>query len=306
MPTQSQMTAADESTTVAVTGATGFVGRAVVHQLLAAGYRHVVAIARKAPAPALAADGVIFRAADLGNSTDACTALADCHMVIHLIGIIRPTARQSFQKAHVTVTENTIFAMRKLGIRRLVHMSALGTRAGTASTYHQTKWAAEQRILQSDLDATIIRPGLIIGEGGEFTQMLDAWSRGSIPPFLFMPYFGRGLLGQTGANIAPVRVEDVARLFQWCLDRPVSIGKIYELSGPRQFTWPEFLRLYAVTHHGRRRIAQGIPGWLGKILGHLPGLPFTTDQVVMAMENSTTDDANLKTDMPDFFSRDVF
>ena len=170
MPKQPQITPAEESAMVAVTGATGFVGRAVVQQLLEAGYRHVVAIARKAPSLPLADDGVIFRAADLSNSADACAALADCQMVIHLVGIIRPTPSQSFQKAHVTITENVIFAMRKIGIRRLVHMSALGTRAGAASTYHQTKWAAEQMILKSQLDATIIRPGLIIGQGGEFTH----------------------------------------------------------------------------------------------------------------------------------------
>lgn len=296
---------ADASTKIAVTGATGFVGRAVVKQLWEVGYRQLVAIARNAPVEPLANDGVTFQVADVTNSTDVCRALTGCQMVIHLVGIIRPTSKQSFQRAHVAATENVIFAMRRLGIKRLIHMSALGARSKAASQYHQTKWIAEQMILKSRLDATIIRPGLIMGDGGEFAQMLDGWAHGTLPPFLFMPYFGRGLLGRIGARMAPVRVEDVARLFQWCLDRPVSIGKIYELSGRRPFTWPEFLRLYAVARCGRRRMVLGIPSWLGKIVGHLPGLPFTSDQVIMAIEDNIADSQALKADMPDFFSGDV-
>lgn len=303
---QSSFTATDANTKIAVTGATGFVGKAVVKQLLDVGYRQVVAIARHSPVAPLWGNGVIFQPADMSNSGDACRALEGCQIVVNLVGIIRPTPRQSFQRAHVTVTENVVYAMRQHGIKRLIHMSALGTRAMAASNYHRTKWTAEQIIFKSQLDATIIRPGLIVGEGGEFTQMLDGWSRGSVAPYFFMPYFGCGLLGQTSARIAPVRVEDVAKLFQWCIDRPVAIGKIYELSGPRVFTWPEFLRLYALTHYGRQRAVAGIPSWLGKIAAQMPTLPFTSDQVTMAVEDNVARIDQLKSDMPEFFTRDIF
>ncbi|MGC8559372.1 MAG: NAD(P)H-binding protein [Phycisphaerae bacterium] len=290
---------------IAITGGNGFVGRAVVAQLLDAGYRQIVVISRHASANAAHTDGVRFVAGDLTISSDACRALAGCDAVVHLVGIIRPTSRQSFYDAHVAATENTVFAMRENGIKRLLHMSALGTRISAVSSYHRTKWTAEQVVVKSGLDYTIIRPSLILGNHGEFTLMLDAWSEGIAPPYLFMPYFGRGIFGKRAALISPVRVEDVAKLFQWCLDRPVSIGKIYELSGPREFTWPDFLRLYAKTRHGRNRRTLGIPIWLGKILGRLPGLPFTTDQVIMAGEDSTANGEELKADMPDFFTREA-
>ena len=290
---------------IAITGGNGFVGRAVVTQLLDAGYRQIVVIARHASADVAHIDGVSFVAGDLTISSDACRALAGCDAVVHLVGIIRPTSRQSFYDAHVAATENTVFAMRENGIKRLLHMSALGTRISAVSNYHQTKWTAEQIVVKSGLEYTIIRPSLILGDQGEFTQMLDVWSQGIAPPYLFMPYFGRGALGIGRTRIAPVRVEDVATLFQWCLDRPVSIGKIYELAGPREFTWPEFLRLYAKVRHGKVRRALGIPIWLGKILGRFPGMPFTTDQVIMAGEDNIANGEPLKADMPDFFTRDV-
>ncbi len=292
-------------TSIAVTGGTGFVGQAVITQLSQAGYPRIVAIARHAPAKQVRGDGVRFAAADLTNSSQACRALEGCTAVIHLVGIIRPTLRQSFYGAHVTATENVVYAMRQNGIKRLIHMSALGTRAAAISSYHRSKWLAEQIVSKSGLDFTIIRPSLILGDHGEFTQMLDAWSQGSAAPYLFMPYFGRGILGKRGTRLAPVRVEDVAKLFQWCLDRPVAIGKLYELAGPREFTWPDFIRLYAKTRYGRNRPALGIPTWLGKLLGRFPGSPFTTDQVIMAGEDNIASGQQLKADMPDFFTRDT-
>jgi NADH dehydrogenase len=290
---------------IAITGGTGFVGQAVSKQLLDAGYRQVLVIARHVPPKSEEAGGLTSASADLTISGDACRVLTDCCAVIHLIGMIRPTRLQSFYKAHVTATENIVYAMRQNGIKRLIHMSALGTRDGARSNYHRSKWFAEQIVMKSGLDFTIIRPSLILGDRGEFTQMLDAWSQGIALPYLFMPYFGGGVFGKKASLIAPVRVDDVAKLFQWCLDRPVSIGKIYELSGPRKFIWPDFLRLYAKTRHGRNRPALGIPVWLGKLLGRLPGLPFTTDQVIMAGEDNIASDQQLKADMPDFFTREA-
>ena len=101
---------------IAITGGNGFVGRAVVTQLLDAGYRQIVVIARHASADVAHIDGVSFVAGDLTISSDACRALAGCDAVVHLVGIIRPTSRQSFYDAHVAATENTVFAMRENGI----------------------------------------------------------------------------------------------------------------------------------------------------------------------------------------------
>ena len=137
-----------------------------------------------------------------------------CDVAIHLIGIIRenPKAGVTFDRLHVEATQNMVAAARRAGVRRFIHMSALGARANAVSNYHKTKFQAEELLRQSGFDYTIFRPSHIHGPGGEFLKMEAAWARGKRPPFLFMPYFGGGLLGlKKPSLVQPVHVKDVAR-----------------------------------------------------------------------------------------------
>src|ERR1700722_10557962 len=104
-------------------------------------------------------------------------AVAGCRAVIHLVGIIRENPRQgiTFARMHVSATRALVTAAKRAGIKRFLHMSALGTRAGAPSTYHQTKWEAEQIVRSSGLDWTIFRPSLIHGPTGELMKMEAAW-----------------------------------------------------------------------------------------------------------------------------------
>ena len=78
---------------------------------------------------------------------------------------------------------------RGAGVKRWIHMSAMGAREGAASRYHETKWRAEQAVMKSGLDWTIIRPSLIHGEDGEFVEMVRGFlKKGGMP---IVPYFGR-------------------------------------------------------------------------------------------------------------------
>src|SRR4029079_943824 len=123
--------------------------------------------------------------------------------VIHLVGIImeRRHKRVTFERIHFEGTHSIVDAAQRNGIRRYLHMSALGTRHDAVSTYHRTKYAAEEYVRASGLDWTIFRPSLIHGPRGEFIQMEAAWARYKAPPFLFMPYFGRGFFGRGGAGM---------------------------------------------------------------------------------------------------------
>ena len=276
-----------------VTGGSGFVGVAVIEALLARGYA-VNALARgtlpgEIAARVRAVPGDLFDAAALDRG------VAGCDAVVHLVGIIFENARKgsTFERIHVEGTRAVVDAARRAGVRRYVHMSALGARAGAPATYHRTKHAAEELVRAAGLDWTIFRPSLIHGPRGEFVRMEAGFARGKKPPFLFMPYFGDGPLGGGGAGrLQPVYVEDVARAFADALEKPGTVGQVYCVGGSEVLTWPELHRAMAEAITGRRRPVLPIPAWNAKLLARvLPSslLGFNRDQVLMSREDSTCD-----------------
>jgi NADH dehydrogenase len=278
---------------VFVTGASGFVGSAVVAELLSRDHP-VTALTHHGK---LKADDSRVRvvAGDLFNATALDEGMRDCQAVVHLVGIIREKPDQgiTFERIHYLGSKDVIDAARRNGVRRFIHMSALGTRPGAASAYHQTKYLAEQYLAKSGLDWTILRPSLIHGPGGEFTQMEAGWARGRKAPFIFMPYFGGGLLGRDGAvQIQPVHVDDVARAFVEAIGNPKTVGEIYPLAGSQRLTWPQMHAIAARAIAGKTRPALAIPAWYARVLTHIvpPGLlPFNREQVIMGREDGTAD-----------------
>lgn len=285
-----------------VTGASGFVGSAVVQQLLSRGYL-VNALIHRKPLDS-SGRGVTSIQGDLFDTTALQAALRDCAAVIHLVGIIRenPSRNITFERLHTIATRRVVDAAKSVGIRRYLHMSALGTRPNAPSHYHQTKHLAEEYVRSSGLDWTIFRPSLIHGPHGEFMRMEAAWARRQAPPFLFMPYFGAGLTGRGGAgHLQPVYVHDVARAFVDALENPATIGKTYPLAGPRQYTWPDLHRAAAQILVGHPRLVLPLPVWKAKLLTRLlpPSLlPFNRDQILMSQEDNTADLTPFRRDFP--------
>src|SRR6266481_10008108 len=90
-------------------------------------------------------------------------AMQDANCVIHLVGIIYEWKENTFERTHAQATRHVLDEAKKSGVKRFVHMSALGTRENARSQYHQTKWAAEEYVRKSGLAWTIFRPSLIYG-----------------------------------------------------------------------------------------------------------------------------------------------
>ncbi len=156
-----------------------------------------------------------------------------------------------------------------------------------------TKAAAEEIVRGSPLLWTIFRPSLIYGAEGEFTRMLSDWARGRRAPWLFMPYFGTGILG-TGRKslVQPVRVEDVARAFVDAIEKPASAGREYEFGGEDRLTWPEMYRVFARSVRGKAKATVAIPAWYAALLTRIvPAalLPFNRAQIAMSQEDSVAD-----------------
>lgn len=276
---------------VFLTGGSGFVGSAVIEELLGRGHQ-VTALLHRGKLR-IGADKVKVVQGDLFSPGALDQALAGATAIIHLVGIIREAPREgiTFEKLHVQATQNLVQAAERAGVRRFVHMSALGARQAAPSNYHQTKFRAEQAVRASSLQWTILQPSLIHGPHGEFLKMQAAWARGKSPPWLFMPYFGGGPLGLASPRrVQPVYVDDVARALVEALDKPQTIGKTYEMGGAQTFTWPQMHHLASKAFTGHAGMAFPIPAWWAKALTHLaPGLPFTRDQVIMAGEDSVAD-----------------
>ncbi len=285
--------------TVAVTGATGFVGRHLCRTLIEHGHgvRALVRDAKRAGQLLKAAqiiEGDVFERASLDRLVDKADAC------IHLVGIImeRPRFDITFERLHVEATGNVVAACEAAGVLRYVHMSALGARPDATARYHRTKFEAEQVVRASRLPWTIFRPSVIHGPEGEFTAMAAKWVRGTAPPFFFLPYFGAGLLGRGPKRyVQPVYVADLAEAFARAIETDRTVREVYPLGGPDRMTWPEMLCAFRdAIAPGSKKPAIAIPAWKAKALAHLAAaasldsvLPFNVDQIIMSQEDSICD-----------------
>lgn len=231
----------------------------------------------------------------LGDVTEVASlrgAATGCDAVIHLVGIIRERKGLSFQDVHVRGTENVLAEALRAGVKRFVHMSALGVRPAAATRYHQTKWAAEQAVRNSGIDFVIFRPAPVFGEGDQLFMYLASVLRWSP----VMPVFGSG-----DYPMQPVYVDDVAQYFVRALGNKLAAGQVFELGGPEVFTYKQVLQII-MRASGRRRPFVSVPaGVLLRLLPLVEGLPvvpITRDQLVMLMEGSVLSDDSVRQVFP--------
>jgi NADH dehydrogenase len=274
---------------VFVSGATGFVGGEVVRRLREAG-DSVRVLARKPDSEEVrglvSQYRVEVQAGDVLNGGSLKGSLNGIDAVIHLVGIISEVGQSTFENIHVRGTENIVRAAQQAGVKRFVHMSALGTRSNAMSRYHRTKWAAEEFIRSSGLDFTIFRPSLIFGPHDQFVNLFANMSRFS--PVL--PVMGTGK-----PRYQPVLVQVVAEAFVRALEEPRTIGQTFDLCGPDTLTFPEILDAILATTN-RKRLKMHIPLPLARLQAAVlefifPRLlhkapPLNSDQLVMLEEGN--------------------
>ena len=277
---------------VLVTGATGFVGREIAIELQNAGHEITFLARDSRTASARAVEWSFGGQVHTGNILDQASLEQACkgnEAVIHLVGIISEFGEQTFENIHTRGAQNVIAAAKKAGIKRFIHMSALGTRQNAVSRYHKTKWAAEEAFRQSGLDYTIFRPSLIYGPRDQFVNRFAQIIRWS--PIL-------PVLGNDRARFQPVSIAIVARAFVRSLNEPASVGQTYDLCGPEPLTLPELLDTILQVMH-RKRLKLRIPNSLARFQAAIlefvyPRLlrkaaPLNRDQLIMLDEGNTGD-----------------
>ncbi len=263
---------------VLVTGATGFVGTEVCKRLVADGHE-VTGLSRSGRGGAPSVRQV---KGDVTSGAGLSSAIAGTDAVVHLVGIIREGGGLTFMDVHVTGTQNVITAMREAGVRRLIHMSALGARPDAASDYQSSKATAEQLVADSDLAWTIMRPSLIFGVGDDFFgNTLRNLVR--LPPVV--PVVGTGEY-----RFRPISIADVATAFSKALELPETEGRRFDLTGPREYTLRELLLLVRA-ELGLKKPLVNVPLPLMRLgtqlFRLLPNPPITRDELLMLLAGNT-------------------
>lgn len=284
---------------VALTGATGFIGRVLQSELLRCG--HELRVLRRGPSIDRDVSTSLTRASesrksaisqcvvDVADPASCLRALRGADAFIHLVGIIAETPHQRFERVHGELTRRWLDFAHQAGIRRWIQMSALGTRARAASRYHQTKWEAEELVRRSTLAWTILRPSIVHGAGDAFTHFFARMARWS--PFL--PVIGGGV-----NLMQPIAVEQVAKAFTRALGQSDTQGETLDLCGPERLALREILRcILEITE--RRRVLLPVPWTLARAQAALLEFvltrrlgrtsPLTRDQLLMLAEDNVGD-----------------
>ena len=257
---------------VVVIGGTGFVGSHMVPRLQADGHRiSVLTRNRELNRELGVLPRVMVENCDVHDPAALTRKLEGADAVINLVGILNESGSDGsgFEKAHVELTETVIAACKATGVTRLLQMSALRAGEG-ASHYLRTRADAESRVRDSRLAWTIFRPSVIFGRGdGLFNRFASLLRLAPVLP-----------LARAEAKFTPVFVGDVAEAFARALAHPHSIGRIYELFGPRVITLRDIVQ-WTAQLTGRRRWIIGLPDALGYLQARvgewLPGKPISRD-----------------------------
>jgi len=268
---------------IGVTGASGFVGRHIVDQLVARGHRPRVLLRHPERRPFAQPDAVDIVVGSLTDA-DALRRLAvGADALIHLVGIIVERRDATFAAVHIEGTRAVAAAARAAGVRRLVHMSALGARDTSGATpYHRTKAAGEAVVRASGVPHVIFRPSFISGPGNVPIATLARLHR--FAPLV--PVFGDG-----GFPIQPVWIGDVTLAFALAAEGRGS-DEAYELGGPSAMPYSEFLRAIGrASGHPRPlvRVPLGLVRAATRVFDLLgPAAPLSSDQLQMLVEGSAT------------------
>lgn len=226
---------------VCVLGGSGFVGRHIVHMLSEGGYGIRVLTRRFDSAKhLLVLPGVTLTAANVHDEGELRRQFAGMDAVINLVGILHEDKPGDFHKAHVELPRKVVAACRAAGVRRLLHMSALGGDPAGLSQYQRTKGQGERLVLEAhgeDLKVTVFRPSVIFGPQDTFLNMFARLLR-------WIPVFP---LGSPDTRVQTIYVEDVARAYAESLTNPATFGQRYELCGPRAYTLRELVQFVART-----------------------------------------------------------
>jgi uncharacterized protein YbjT (DUF2867 family) len=261
-----------------VFGGSGFLGRYVVQRLAAAGYVTRVAVRDPEGAMFLRPMGrvgqIVPLYSDLTKDATVQRAVEGAELVVNLVGILAERRSGDFTRLQAEGAGRVARLAAAAGVSRMVHVSAIGADPASPSRYASSKAAGEAAVREALPAVTILRPSLVFGAEDQFFNRFAGMAQ-LLP---FMPV----IAGAT--KMQPVYVGDVADAAIAGLTRADTAGNIYELGGPRVWTFREILAWILVQTRRNRRLID-IPMELARVQAAvvelLPTKPFTRDQLLM-------------------------
>ena len=232
---------------ILIVGGAGFVGRHLVAALAARGANVTVPTRRRERAKHLIMlPTVDVVEADLRDPAALAGLAAGCDAVVNLAGVLHGP---DFKSAHVELAQAVVNACHQVGVKRLLHMSALGADPAAPSEYLRSKGIGERAVLAADdLETTVFRPSVIFGPDDQFLNRF-AFLSGLFPVFA---------LPKADARFQPVYVGDVVKAMLAALDSREAGGKRYDLCGPQEYTLRELME-FVCAATGRKRLVIGLP-----------------------------------------------
>ena len=224
---------------ILLTGGTGYVGSRMLEKLRSRPEPIRLLVRDLERAKKLAGGSVTLAKGDVTDPATLAAALEGVDTVIHLVAIIRERpGGVTFERYNYQGTVNMVDAAKAAGVKRFIHMSALGVKPDPSLPYMDTKYRAQQYVEQSGLAWTAFQPSVIFGKGDEFINTLADLVR---KPLLFLPAPFLPVVGDGQTKFQPVWRDDVVDAFIHALDNPDTIGKVYQLGGPSMLTYEQML-----------------------------------------------------------------
>ena len=269
---------------ITVFGGSGFIGRYVVQRLAARGDRVRVAVRKPNDALFLKPLGDVGQvqivSANLRDHASIERAVAGADGVINLVGILHNSGSQTFQALQAEGAGYVADKAAEAGAKTMVHVSAIGADAMSASEYSVSKAEGERLVQECFSGATILRPSLVIGHEDGFFNRFAKMAK-------FLPILP---LPATKTNFQPVYVGDLADAIVRAVDGGEAVtGKIFELGGPEVMSFRAMLELmmdHIDIHRPIIDLPMAIASMQASILGMLPNPPMTSDQLEMLKQDN--------------------
>jgi NADH dehydrogenase len=280
---------------ILVTGGTGFVGSAIVGELLKRGERVAVLGRDASRIERLFAGKVEARAGDVRRPDSLAAAMTGADVVINSVQfptspIEVPRRGWTFEEIDYQGTVNQVDAAKAAGVKRFVTVSGVGAAADARQHWFRFKWQAEQHLVNSGLEWTVVRPSWVYGPGDKALNRLLGFTN-----FLpFMPMFGDGKQA-----MQPVFIDDVGRVIADAALSPAAANQLFELGGPEVMSMNDVLKT-GLEVMGRKRFLLHQPLFVGKAIGKLASLqpfitpPLSADAVDFIANPATADNSNLE------------